>query len=220
MALRALALAGTVVLASAGTAAAQTTVTTEPATGLLLQGNTFGLTFGQRFRTPNAFDTVLSLLRLSIRTENPALFVGRLTAWDPIGMHPTGPVLFTSPAGVTSTAPDPVYLTFLFPGGVPLTAGTDYAFFLSIASGAGAVSTFIAGNPYPDGGRFQTQSADLTTVLTTTANVSSADLGFTAQFDPIRPSVVPEPASMLLLGTGLASLAAAARRRRRRAEPE
>lgn len=232
----------TVVLAAAllaHPAAAQTTITNTPpltppagVTGVRWGMPTPG-TIGQTIVVPTT-DNILQSFSYWMSTSNNGAdlrFTAHVVQWDPVSQVAVGPVLFTSGPFVGTGSTGWVRYDFAT-GGVPLTSGMMYALLLSTA-GVGQAGTeavqfnllargFGAGtytDTYGPGGLVvKPGSADFLNPLPPW-DTHPGDLAFEAQFasavGPVPPpSVVPEPSTVLLLGSGLAAAGLVARRRR------
>jgi hypothetical protein len=143
----------------------------------------------------------------------PARFAGYLGAWD--GEKVTGPLLYASGETQVTTPLTLVPVTF-DTGGVPVTPGRSYVAFLS-ASGffdglEDNTNLFVEGDTYAQGGHVSlANGSDFSAIFTSSwRGLDPVDLGFAADFSP-----VPEPSTMLLIGTGMAGVGTAIRRRRK-----
>lgn len=195
-------------------------------------------TIGQTFTVPwgvNSLDGFAFHLLGPWWTDSPYepfLFRAYLMRWDADAAQPFGPVLFRSDPleGIRSDAERDYYRTAFDPG-TWLRSGAMYVAFLSsvehpVPLGPGQLAANAVLEVWGDGEDFPFdpyEGGDLVGVdsgpglegltggrWTVYAN---SDARFEAHFST---STVPEPASMALLGSGLAGLAGWAKRRRRR----
>jgi hypothetical protein len=168
--------------------------------------------FGQSFVAPTNSLTSWSYWLLAGQGNSADVsFTANVAEWTGTAM---GSILWTSGmfAGTSSTS----VVEYLFStGGVNLTAGSSYIFFLNALSGNGSLAFAYMGSGntlvYPNGQFAYNFGPDYTTAWGTNP---ASDLAFYAEFDRVPSGTVPEPATMTLLATGLAGMAAARRRKR------
>jgi hypothetical protein len=229
-------LAFTVLLAAP--VSAQTTIETISFWDGLMQVQPFGkpntATYGQTFVAP-ASDNVLNSFSFFLRDLGGGAdleFQGYVAAFDPtIGVSRiVGSTLFESAvrSGPSTTASFTRYDFDV--GGLALTPGSTYVAFLSTSGHFGAIplDDAIASwgqiqtaviDPYVNGHFVFNNNGDDFSQLSTVPWISfdGADLAFELQFTGgAEPSVVPEPSTVLLMGTGMGILLLGVVRRRRR----
>lgn len=223
---------------------AQTTIETTSFWDGLMQVQPFGkpntATYGQTFVAPSS-DNVLNSFSFFLRDMGggPDLeFQGFVAAFDPtVGVtRIVGATLFESAirAGPSTTS---TFTRYDFDvGGLTLTPGSTYVAFMSASGHFGAIPLATsqaswgqiqtnAIDPYAPGHFvFNNNANDLSLLFTTSwLSFDGGDLAFEMQFtggpEP-SPGVVPEPSTVVLMGTGMGILLLGVVRRRRRTQQE
>jgi len=184
-------------------------------------------TYGQTFTVP-ASDNVLQSFSFFLRdlgSGGDLQFEGYVAKWDPSLLQLTGPVLFESAirSGPTGTG----FNRYDFDvGGISLTTGDQYMVFLSSSgffgsipgttsqAGWGILPTDVDGNI--GAFMFSNNGDDFATLFTPAWSAFNRDLAFEVVLGQPEPSVVPEPSTVLLMGTGMAILVLGVARRKRR----
>jgi len=231
-------LAFTVLLAAP--VSAQTTIETTSFWDGLMQVQPFGkpntATYGQTFVVPSS-DNVLNSFSFFLRDLGGGAdleFQGYIAAFDPaVGVSRlVGANLFESAirAGPTTGA---TFTRYEFDvGGLALTPGSTYVAFVSASGHFGAISLVnavaswgqiqtAAIDPYANGHFVFSNNGNDFSLLSTIpwTSFDGADLAFELQFtsgvEP-SPGVIPEPSTVLLVGTGMGILLIGVARRRRR----
>lgn len=179
---------------------------------------------GQVFRVPyeaTRLDTFTFFLRgdpEAVDDPTRFFFTAHVAAWG--GDRAADPILYSSSLTRTGEPiPYPEVETFTFStGGLNLVAGQQYIAYIR-GSGANGSATFIfpAADTYPDGNVAITSVGD-EFAREWNLDYGDLDIAFRATFSPANAAPIPEPTTMLLLGTGLAGIGAALRRKRYRAE--
>lgn len=177
-------------------------------------------TYGQTFTAVNGS---LDSFSFWLGGTSPSLnFQAYVFAWDPTLLRATGPALFTS-AVMAAPSGDGYHQVAINTGSVAVNPGDVYVAFLSSSGVAGSGSIgweYSTGDTYTDGAFVFINNGEDTSqwtsgTWTTNWSGTSRDLRFSMTFSEGVPNeVVPEPITMVLLGSGLAGIGAVRRRRR------
>ncbi|MES2124293.1 MAG: PEP-CTERM sorting domain-containing protein [Gemmatimonadota bacterium] len=213
------ALVATVTLAGASSLSAQVTVDTY--TGWNGTDYYFPLgvdgtdAYGQVFQAPAQYLNSWSFwLRENSGGANET-FTANVGTWTGSAV---GSVLWTSGIFAGTSSAGWQQYTFNTGGVSLLTGGESYIFFLDALTGPGTMGIGARYDAPYGGGNFVFQNG--TDHTSDWDGLTGSDLAFIASFDRVPSGgeeVVPEPATMTLLATGLFGMAGAARRKRRSA---
>lgn len=162
---------------------------------------------GQTFIAPSElmFDVSMWTSRWSGGTGNVS-FLATLRAWN--GSAPVGDALFTS-AVQQATETTATEFHFDFGSGIPLTVGESYVFYYSTQSG-GLINSHTTDPDYQSTYADGRSVAGYSPGSLPTNESTPIDNVFVANF---QGAAVPEPSSLLLLGSSFLALARRARRR-------
>jgi|GEM_PF-4416479 len=177
-------------------------------------------TIGQVFTVDPNF-THLDGFALTFANTGPAPvnFAVVLTAWDSVGFHATGPVLFTSGL-VSLPAEVNTFVPLVLPTSLSLAGDAQYVAFLTEAPFFDGIPDsgklgFVGADVYSGGGTvFLDSGGDPSTLTTTSWSATGNDLAFLAVFSAEAPPV-PEPSAYGLIG-GATMVALVGYRRSRR----
>lgn len=167
-------------------------------------------TIGQTFTAPNPY-----MIDFSFWLEPSTLqYKAYVYAWDAASKMIAGPALFTSDV-LTGPSGAGMYIEVNVPTGLGLTSGSSYVAFFSTYgfTPVNLESDVEISYAYAGGeGVYLYNDNPLSYSWNSLGNY---DLHFAANFAADAPvTVTPEPATALLLGSGLAALAAARRKRK------
>lgn len=168
-----------------------------------------GYMLGQTFTAPNATDVFLNsftIYRIVVANQLPKTYTASLSTWNS-GTLTTGSQIWSATGSNLSYSNSDLAFANI---NTSLNFGTEYIFSLFINAAEGAQS--FGETPYA-GGQFYYQNG-ATPNAAWKANLSNYDLEFSAQFSAVPVSAVPEPGSLILLGSGLLALAGVAVRSR------